>query len=185
MTSRLSISLGNLAANYQLLCKHNQGPVAAVVKADGYGLGAVAIAQRLLRERCDSFFVATPQEGADLRSGLGSAEAQQVKIYVLSGVYPEVLPLFTNHNLTPVLNTADQIQTWSAVKRPAALHFDSLKALSACPLMLSCLSATLLMRMSVVIRLSMINCKVRWSVFRHCGRITRTCNSACRIPLVC
>jgi alanine racemase len=125
MTSRLSISLGNLAANYQLLCKHNRGPVAAVVKADGYGLGAVAIAQRLLRERCDSFFVATPQEGADLRSGLGSADAQQVKIYVLSGAYPEVLPLFTSHNLTPVLNTAEQIQTWSPVKRPAALHFDS------------------------------------------------------------
>ena len=125
MTSRLSISLGNVAANYQLLCKHNQGPVAAVVKADGYGLGAVAIAQRLLRERCTVFFVATPQEGADLRSGLSAAEAKQVKIYVLSGVYPEVLPLFISHNLTPVLNTTEQIQTWRPLNRPAALHFDS------------------------------------------------------------
>lgn len=125
MTSRLSISLGNLAANYQLLCKHNRGPVAAVVKADGYGLGSVAIAQRLLREGCETFFVATPEEGADLRSGLGAADAGQAKIYVLSGVYSEVLPLFTSHNLTPVLNTAEQIQTWSPLQRPAALHFDS------------------------------------------------------------
>jgi alanine racemase len=125
MTSRLSISLGNLAANYQLLCKHNRGPVAAVVKADGYGLGAVAIAQRLLHEGCDSFFVATPEEGADLRSGLVAADAQQARIYVLSGAYPEALPLFTRHNLTPVLNTAEQIQTWSPLQLPAALHFDT------------------------------------------------------------
>ena len=125
MTSRLSISLGNLAANYQLLCKHNQGPVAAVVKADGYGLGAVAIARRLLREGCTSFFVATPSEGVDLRSGLAGQTHKQIKIYVLAGVYPEVLPLFASYNLTPVLNTAEQIQTWAPSGRPAALHFDS------------------------------------------------------------
>lgn len=125
MTSRLSISLGNLAANYQLLRKHNNGPVAAVVKADGYGLGSVAVARRLLREGCDRFFVATPEEGTDLRSGLDAVDARQVKIYVLSGVYSEVLPLFTSHNLTPVLNSTEQIQTWSPLQRPAALHFDS------------------------------------------------------------
>ncbi|XOV83898.1 MAG: alanine racemase [bacterium] len=125
MTSRLSISLGNLAANYQLLCKHNQGPVAAVVKADGYGLGAVAIARRLLAEQCQHFFVATPQEGVALRSGLSESGAPPAKIYVLAGVYPEVLPLFTRFDLVPVLNTAEQIQTWISVQRPAALHFDS------------------------------------------------------------
>ncbi len=130
MTSRLSVSLANLAANYRQLGEHNRGPVAAVVKADGYGLGATAIAQRLLREGCQTYFVATPEEGAALRAGLvagqtGAGDPGSVKIYVLAGVYPEVVPMFAMHNLTPVLNTPEQIQTWSTVQRPAGLHFDS------------------------------------------------------------
>lgn len=130
MTSRLSVSLANVAANYRQLSEHNRGPVAAVVKADGYGLGATAIAQCLLRESCQTYFVATPEEGAALRKGLesaqsGAADPGRVKIYVLAGAYPEVVALLVNHNLTPVLNTAKQIQTWSTVGRPAGLHFDS------------------------------------------------------------
>lgn len=66
----LEISLKNLVENYKKLlafmpdgCK-----CMAVVKADGYGHGAVRTAEALSRAGCDSFAVATLEEGMELRS---------------------------------------------------------------------------------------------------------------------
>ena len=44
--AELTIDLDAIAANWQILrLQHPSGPVAAVVKADGYGLGAAPVAR--------------------------------------------------------------------------------------------------------------------------------------------
>jgi len=120
MSGRLSISLPALAANFHTLRRHARGAVAAVVKADGYGLGAVAVAARLRKEGCEEFFVATCSEGVTLRHA-----HPDLTIYVLEGAYTETLSALIDDNLTPVLNTPEQVRLWSSTGRNAAAHIDS------------------------------------------------------------
>ena len=65
----LTIDLGALVENHQRLRRiAPRSEVAAVVKADGYGLGAREIAAALWQSGCRSFFVAHPAEGVALRA---------------------------------------------------------------------------------------------------------------------
>src|SRR5262245_55077988 len=81
----LTIDLSALRENYRLL-KRRLGdvPAAGVVKANGYGLGAAAVAGVLVEEGCDTFFVAHLPEAGALRVDLG----EQPAIHVLNGVPP-------------------------------------------------------------------------------------------------
>ncbi len=124
----LTVDLDAIAANYRLL-RDLAGPAlcAAVVKADGYGLGAVAVARRLRREGCQHFFVAHLHEGAALRPCLERDSA----LYVLNGPMPGSCGAMLLHGLTPVLNSLDQLAEWQALSqlegRPlaAVLQFDT------------------------------------------------------------
>jgi alanine racemase len=81
--ARLTIDLDAVAANWRALDRLS-GPLAetaAVVKADGYGLGAVPVARALLAAGCRTFFVAIAEEGVALRRALGAGP----DILVLSG----------------------------------------------------------------------------------------------------
>ena len=119
--SRLTIDLDALAANYATLVRLAAGAEAApVVKADGYGLGAVPVARRLRAEGAKSFFVARVSEGVALRDALGS----EPSIHVLDGCPDGAAPILKTSALTPVLNTAQQIADWSAAG-PAALMIDT------------------------------------------------------------
>ena len=80
MNGRLTINLGALAHNYAEFHRGNPKQFAAVVKANSYGLGVAAVAQKLWDEGCREFFVAFTDEGKTLRQVLG-----QAKIYVLAG----------------------------------------------------------------------------------------------------
>src|SRR4051812_23894164 len=61
----LTVDLGAIAANWRLLyAKQRCG---AVVKGDGYGLGARQVAAALAAVGCGDFFVATPDEALSLR----------------------------------------------------------------------------------------------------------------------
>ncbi|GGD97848.1 alanine racemase [Aureimonas endophytica] len=123
----LTIDLGALAANYrQLVALAGGAKVAGVVKADGYGLGAVPVARRLAREGCESFFVAHLAEGLALREALPEAE-----ILVLNGLAPGAEPACAEAGLVPVLNSLAQIEAFAreGVRRgrrlPAAIQVDS------------------------------------------------------------
>ena len=61
-TATLEIDLAAVRANYNLLRKMGGVDSGAVVKANGYGLGAVQIARELYNEGCRHFFVATIDE---------------------------------------------------------------------------------------------------------------------------
>jgi alanine racemase len=120
---RLIVDLDALARNYRKLCATAKpAECAAVVKADAYGLGLAPIAQRLAREGCGSFFVATVAEGCELR-----ALQPSVAIYVLDGVTAEEAAAVVEHRLSPVLNSREQVECWAraGTRAPAALHIDT------------------------------------------------------------
>jgi alanine racemase len=123
--ARLTVDLDALADNYACLRGLAGGAeTAAVVKADGYGLGAAAVARRLQSEGVRTFFVARVGEGEALRRALGAAPA----ILVLDGCPPGAAGRLASAGLTPVLNSVEQIADWRAggvAKTPVALHIDT------------------------------------------------------------
>lgn len=127
----LIIDLDAIAANYQILRDRLESSLcAAVVKADAYGLGAAPVAQRLVREGCQSFFVAQLGEGVSLRNALNDVEAD-ASIYILDGLAPGAEAEYLQHRLIPVLNQPSEIDAWAAAGKtrgsalPAILHIDT------------------------------------------------------------
>jgi alanine racemase len=123
----LTIDLGAIADNYRLLQERLCGAAcAAVVKADAYGLGAAQVAPALWQAGCRSFFVATVEEGLELRDVLAEAE-----IFVLNGILDAAADDYVGHALLPVLNSLEEIAVWRRVALrggaplPAAIHLDS------------------------------------------------------------
>ncbi|WPB84978.1 alanine racemase [Sediminicoccus rosea] len=110
----LTIDCGAVVRNWRRLCEtHAGGAVAAVLKADAYGLGAAPIARALRDAGCRHFFVATVEEGEALRATLGEGPM----VAVLGG-----FPAGKHAGLTPVLNSLDDVAAHSG---PAILHVDS------------------------------------------------------------
>ena len=82
---------------------------AAVVKADGYGLGMIEVGKALSAAGCTQFFVATIDEGIALRKATGIGPT----IYILNGVMANgAAGEFGFHSLSPVLNSPDDIALW-------------------------------------------------------------------------
>ena len=124
----LTIDLGALADNYRRLCSELNGvPCAAVVKADGYGLGLTRVAPALFRAGARSFFVAQLGEAIALRGALPEA----AKIFVLNGLAAGPAAEFQAQRVVPVLNTLGEVADWRAAARraehrlAAALHIDT------------------------------------------------------------
>ncbi len=124
----VDIDLTALCENFAMLREAAPGAeTAAVVKCDAYGLGLAPIAQALAtRENCQTFFVAYPEEGAQLRAALSSS-APEAKIYVFNGPLPDTIKIFEEAALTPVINSAEQAKKWASRKpgAPCALHVDT------------------------------------------------------------
>ena len=123
----LEIDLAGIVANWRLLSRRvAPAGCAAVVKADAYGLGAVAVAGALAAAGCRRFFVATLDEGIALREALPS----ETEIAVFNGPLPGSAAEFAAHRLVPVLNDPGQIAEWDRIaakrgKLPAMLHVDT------------------------------------------------------------
>ena len=121
--SQLTVRLNAIAQNYRA-CRNFAGSaaVSGVVKANGYGLGAAEVTRTLLAEGCDTFFVARLEEGIALRP-----IAREARIFVLDGARSQWLPALVAHNLTPVLNSLDEIDLWAryAQGRDAGVHLDT------------------------------------------------------------
>jgi len=120
--ARLIVDLNALSVNFHTLARIGGAPVHPVVKADAYGLGAAAIARKLMAEGAESFFVARLTEGETLRQALGSRPA----IYVLDGCGPSDVLRLQAAQLRPVLNAPEQIRRWLASDGgPSALQIDT------------------------------------------------------------
>lgn len=125
--ARVTINLDALAANHAALrARAGDAEVAPAVKANGYGLGAARVADRLWAEGGRSFYVARLAEGVALRQALGDRAAT---IFVLDGATPGSGDALEGAGLTPVLNSLPQVEAWNARARSgrlkAALHVDT------------------------------------------------------------
>ena len=121
MPARLRVNRDALAANYRRYRAAVAGDCGAVVKADGYGLGAEEAAAVFERLGCRHFFVATAAEGLALRKVL-----QNGVIYVLDGVVPETARPLAGAGLVPVVNHERQLAAWAPFRdRDVAVHVDT------------------------------------------------------------
>ena len=82
-----------------------QVKILSMVKANGYGHGATAIATALAAEGSDAFGVATLEEAIELRQA-----GIRTPILVLAGVYLEQLDQFLQNNLTPVVHELETLR---------------------------------------------------------------------------
>ena len=112
----LRIDLDAIAANYRNLRARLAGATCgAVVKADGYGLGAAKVAKALAGAGCRDFFVALIDEGVEIRAVLPEAD-----IYAFCGATAETAAALAEYRLIPALNDLGQIEAYSAYARTRA-----------------------------------------------------------------
>lgn len=131
-TATLTIDLDAVAWNYRRLCRELKGiRCAAVVKANGYGLGVDRVAPVLAHAGADSFFVATLDEAIELRPILDLAGFPEAAIHALNGPLPGCARDLIAARVTPVLNSLGDIALWQDAARQegyelaAAVHVDT------------------------------------------------------------
>ncbi|NNU81888.1 alanine racemase [Halovulum dunhuangense] len=121
----LAIDLDAIAENWAALDARSAADVetAAVVKADGYGLGIGPVGRRLLRAGVRRFFVAQMAEGVALRAAIGDGPP----IHVFAGYTGADRDDVENAALSPLLNSPEQIAAFSSdlKGRPCGLQIDS------------------------------------------------------------
>ena len=125
--AELLIDLSALVHNWrQIALVARPGRSAAVVKADGYGLGALRVSQALIAAGCGTLFVATADEALALRAA-GIAAG----LFVFEGARAESAEALAAANVAPVLNDAAQCDRWlklmQRLQRPltSALNVDT------------------------------------------------------------
>lgn len=106
-TATLTIDLDALVANWRTLdgLSGSGTESGAVVKADGYGLGAGRVARALMRAGVRKFFVAVAEEGAALRAEIGP----EPEIFVFSGHMSGDTDMIADMGLCPMLNSVEQL----------------------------------------------------------------------------
>ncbi len=119
--ARLRVDAAAIAANWRTFQKlARNAETSAVVKADGYGLGAALAARTLALAGARVFFTATVGEAFEVRRALGDGP----QILVLNGPCEADVAHYAAAKLTPVLNSMPQISLWNG-RGPAALHIDT------------------------------------------------------------
>ena len=119
------ISLKAIANNLRVTRRHI-GPkplILAVVKSNGYGLGAVPVAKALQKAGADRFGVTCANEGIELReSGI------RKPILVLTGFWPGEEKRFIDNRLTPTVTRLEDVKHLeraakaARVKSPLKFH---------------------------------------------------------------
>ena len=110
----LTIDLAALVANYRRLQRAAApAELAAVVKADAYGLGAAVVVPALLAAGCRHYFVAHLSEALAIRPLLPAG----CPLYVLNGLAPGAAALCADSGIIPVLNSTSQIAGWRQLAR--------------------------------------------------------------------
>ena len=123
----LEINLKNLNSNYSQIKKmvSKKTEVAATVKSDGYGLGVAHVAKSLMKKGCKKFFVATLNEGLELRK-----VSKSIDIMILNGLNKSKIDDYKQKNLIPVINDLKQlkiVEKYSKENRRIriVIHFDT------------------------------------------------------------
>jgi alanine racemase len=113
--TRAEVNLAALRHNLHIVKKHaGDAKVWAVLKADGYGHGAPAVARTLERAGADGFCVALLEEGVELREAGITAP-----ILVMGGYYGAAYAELLARRLTPVVYDLGQVEGFAKLARAA------------------------------------------------------------------
>ncbi|MEX3008197.1 alanine racemase [Hoeflea sp. TYP-13] len=124
--ARLTIDIGALVDNWRAMQKlSSPARCSAVVKADGYGLGAKTVSTALYQAGCRDFFVATAHEGVAVRQ-----HAPEARIYVMNCILPGIEQICRVAELVPVLASMQDVAHWTSAcaangEHPCALQVDT------------------------------------------------------------
>ena len=116
--ARLECRLDALGANYRYLCSRAGCEVMAVVKANAYGHGAVAVAGRLYAEGCRRFAVADLYEAVALRDAVRDPTAE---ILVLGATPPEGARLAAAAGITLTVHASGEAEAYAGAVGGAPL----------------------------------------------------------------
>jgi alanine racemase len=104
--TRAEVNLAHLRHNLRFVQRATGGSaVWAVLKADGYGHGAKAVARTLERAGANGICVALLEEGIELREA-----GIQVPILITGGYYGRAWGELLRHDLTPVVHDPAQLE---------------------------------------------------------------------------
>lgn len=127
--SLITIDIDAITGNWNMLDSRNGDATetAAVVKADGYGLGAAAFVPYLANAGCRTFFVMSLAEAVTVRRALDAAGYAKTRIFTLSGCHAGQEDDFNTFRINPVINSIEQLQRLAASNHrwDAAIHVDT------------------------------------------------------------
>jgi alanine racemase len=117
----VDVDLAALIANARTVAQISGTRLLPVVKANGYGLGAIEVARALERINPWGFGVASVDEGAALRnSGIDRP------ILVLTPLLPRWIDRYLELDLRPAIGDAEALNAWTAHSRhPFHLEIDT------------------------------------------------------------
>ncbi len=113
----IEVDLGALVRNGAAMGARAGVPILPMVKADGYGLGAVAVARALDRLSPWGYGVATVEEGVELR-----AAGIDRPMLVFTPILEADIADTRDARLTPVLGSGAMIAAWAAATGNADWH---------------------------------------------------------------
>ena len=117
----LTVDTAAISANWQAFARAGGAAgCGAAIKADGYGLGARAAADAVMRAGCRDLFVAQWGEVAAL-----GRLPQEVRVAVLHGVGGAEMPVALASRAVPVLVTAAQVAAWKPTGRACDIMVDT------------------------------------------------------------
>ncbi|HEX5632415.1 MAG TPA: alanine racemase, partial [Gemmatimonadales bacterium] len=116
----VDVDLSALVANARTVAERSQSRLLPMVKANGYGLGAVPVARALEAVDPWGFGVATPEEGAELR-----AAGIVRPIVVFTPFLPAWREACLAARLTPAIGDPLALLAWRDTGRPFHLEIDT------------------------------------------------------------
>lgn len=117
----VDVDLDALVANAGSYQRRVGVPILPMVKANGYGLGAVAVAKALLGPDTWGFGVATVDEGIELRQA-----GIDVPVLVFAPLHPSHTRWYLEHDLRPVIGDVAALEAWLAAgDKPFHVEFDT------------------------------------------------------------
>ncbi len=101
----LEVNLAQLTANYELVQRHVDVPVMAILKANAYGHGLVEVGRHFEALGARYLGVAYLEEGLRLRQA-----GVRAPILVLGGIIGEQVPKFIEHELSLTASSVDKLR---------------------------------------------------------------------------
>lgn len=119
MLKWLEIDTSIISKNIRIIKSKTKSKIMVVVKADGYGHGAVKISEIAQKEKVDFLGVINSQEGKILREN-----KIKLPIMILAPQLEEEIPLIDRYKLIPTVDRLDFIKKLSKLNKKVEVNID-------------------------------------------------------------